>query len=88
MAEMKKVIARVISQRGVCTAGHRVGDEFPVGEMTPPNVCSFAYCAVWPFALALQSGGSFPWETEPGATTVACPDPDSPLVIELRRVDG
>jgi len=85
MAELFRVTGRVISQKGTCEAGMRVGDEFPVGDLTPPNVCSFAYCAVLPFALALQAGGSFPWEQDPDGATVACPDPNNPVVIELRR---
>jgi uncharacterized repeat protein (TIGR04076 family) len=31
-------------------------------------------------------GGSFPWEKDPDVTTVACPDPDNPVVFELRRL--
>lgn len=86
MAELFKVTGRVISQKGTCEAGMRVGDEFPVGGNTPANVCSFAYWAVLPFAVALQTGGSFPWEKDPDRATVACPDADNPVVIELRRV--
>ena len=89
MTEQFKVIGRVISQKGTCEAGMRVGDEFGaglgVGDLTPPNVCSFAYHAVFPFAVTLKYGGAFPWETDPDRTTVACPDADNPVVIELRR---
>ena len=85
MTEPCKVIGRVISQKGTCEAGMRVGEEFPVGDLTPANVCSFAYHAVFPFAVTLKYGGSFPWETDPDRTTVACPDADNPVVIELRR---
>ena len=37
---MSEVIARVISQKGTCAAGHKVGDEFVIGEKTPPDLCS------------------------------------------------
>jgi uncharacterized repeat protein (TIGR04076 family) len=86
MAELFSVIAKVISQRGTCEAGMYVGEEFPVGELTPPNVCSFAYNAIFPFAMVLQTGGVFPWGKDPDRTTVACPDAENPVVIELRRV--
>ena len=86
MAELFNVTGKVISQKGTCEAGMRVGDEFPVGELTPPNVCSFAYNAIFPFAMALQTGGSFPWEKDQDRATVACPDAENPVVIELRRV--
>ncbi len=86
MAQWSEVTARVISQKGTCEAGHRVGDEFAVGEFTPASVCSFAYCACFPFALALQSGGTLPWEKDPDRAIVACPDADNPVVFELTRL--
>ena len=83
---MTEVVARVISQKGTCEAGHKVGDEFIVGEKTPPGVCSWAYYALFPFAEVLQYGGAFPWENDPDRTTVACPDPGNPVVFELKRI--
>lgn len=83
---MPGVIAKVVSQKGTCAAGHRVGDEFTVGEMTPPDVCSWAFCTLFPFAKVLLFGGSFPWEKDPDRTTAACPDSENPVVFELRRV--
>ena len=87
MPQMHDVIAKVISQKGECSAGHQVGDEFIVGQATPEGMCSWAFCALFQFATVLQSGCSFPWEAEVGKTTVACPDPENPLVFELRRID-
>jgi len=88
MAEQRQVVARVISQKGTCAAGHKVGDEFSVGGLTPEGLCSFAYCALFPFASVLQYGGSFPWEKDQDKTTAACPDAANPVVFELRRVRG
>ena len=82
---MYDVIARVISQKGTCAAGHRVGDEFVIGQKTPPAFCSWALQTLFPFAQVLQFGGSFPWEDDKDMTTVACPDPGNPVVFELRR---
>lgn len=82
---MAEVIARVIS--GSCSAGHTVGDEFVMGEKTPPGMCSWAFHTLFPFAEVLLCGGSFPWEDEPDRATVSCPDPE-PLVFELRRLPG
>jgi len=83
---MSEVIARVISQTGTCEAGHRVGDEFVIGQKTPPGLCSWAFHALFPFAQVLQFGGSFPWEEDPNKATVACPDSANQVVFELRRV--
>ena len=82
---MYDVIARVISQKGTCAAGHKVGDEFVIGQKTPPAFCSWAFYTLFPFAQVLQFGGSFPWEDDPDKTTVACPDPGNPVVFELSR---
>ena len=82
---MSNVIAKVISQKGTCAAQHKAGDEFVIGEKTPPNLCSWAFYSLFPFAQVLQFGGSFPWEQERNKTTVACPDPTNPVVFELRR---
>jgi len=82
---MSDVIAKVISQRGTCEAGHRVGDEFIIGQKTPPGLCSWAFYTLFPFAEVLQFGGSFPWEEDPNKTAVVCPDPTNPVIFELRR---
>ena len=81
-----EIIARVISQKGTCEAGHRVGDEFVIGQETPNGMCSWAFYALFPFAEVLRFGGAFPWEADKSKATVACPDPDNPVVFELRQV--
>jgi uncharacterized repeat protein (TIGR04076 family) len=82
---MPDVIAKVISQKGTCEAQHRVGDEFVMGEKTPPNLCSWAFYYLFPCAAVLRFGGSFPWEKDKDKAIVACPDPANPVVFELRR---
>jgi uncharacterized repeat protein (TIGR04076 family) len=37
---MREIIARVVSQKGTCEAGHKVGGEFVIGQNTPPGMCS------------------------------------------------
>lgn len=86
MAENYKVRAKVISQKGSCEAGHKVGDQWLVGEKTPEGLCTFAFSALLPCITPLMFGGSFPWEKNPDVTTVACPDAQNPVVFELRRL--
>ncbi len=83
---MARVIAKVVSQKGSCSAGHKVGDEFEIGHVTPTGICTFALQALYPFATVLEYGGAFPWENDPDKTRVACPDPGNPVVFELRRL--
>ena len=51
------VIAEVISQKRSCAAGHKVGDKFTIGQQTVPNLCSWAFYTLFPFAEVLQFGG-------------------------------
>jgi uncharacterized repeat protein (TIGR04076 family) len=82
---MLHVKARVISQKGTCSAGHKTGDEFTITDRTPPCMCSWAFYTLFPFAEVIQYGGSFPWEEDPDKSIVACPDPGNPVVFELKR---
>ncbi|MBA7684564.1 hypothetical protein ES703_92969 [subsurface metagenome] len=85
MAESNKVRIKVISQKGSCEAGHKVGDQWLVGEKTPEGMCIFAFSSLFPIITPLMYGGAFPWEKDPDKTTAACPDPGNPVVFELRR---
>ena len=46
--QIPDVIAKVISQKGNCEAGHKVGDTFIIGQQTPPNLCSWAFQSLFP----------------------------------------
>ena len=86
MTESYEVVARVVSQKGTCAAGHKVGDEWVIGRKTPEGICLPAFSALEPFALVLRCGGAFYYETDPHVTTVACPDAKNPVVFELKRL--
>lgn len=86
MVKQPKVVARVVSQKGTCVAGHKDGNEFVVGDRTPAGMCSWAFCSIFPFATVLQFGGSFPWGKDSDKITIACPEPENPVVFELRRL--
>jgi len=86
MTDWYKVTAKVISQKGHCEAGHKVGDEFMIGDIVPTGMCAWAFYNLFPFVSGLQAGGEFPWEKEEGTAVVACPDADNPVVFELIRI--
>jgi uncharacterized repeat protein (TIGR04076 family) len=86
----RRVVARITGIRGPegegrCYYGHRVGEEFEIGEVCP-KMCAWAFQSLFPFATALRFGGRLPWE-EPGTARVSCPDPDNTVVFELRVRD-
>ena len=86
MAEIQKVRIKVVSQKGTCEVGHKVGDEWVIDGKTPEGLCLFAFGSLLPTLTPLMFGGSFPWEKDPDMTTVACPDSQNPVVFELRRL--
>jgi len=87
MAERYDVAVKVVSQQGTCPqAHHKVGDEWVVGITTPEGICIDAFQNLLPHIEVLMFGGSFPWNTDPDVTSVACPHPGNPLTFELRRL--
>lgn len=81
----RRVKIRVISQSGKCEAGHKIGDEFVASGMCPGNLCTWAFNTIFPYFQVLMCDGSFPWEKDPQKCTVACGDPENPVVFELSR---
>ncbi len=86
MAERYDVSVKVISQKGPCVHEHKVGDEWVFGTKTPEGICLSAFQTILPNARVLMLGGTFPWEPDPDATTVACQDAENPVVFEIRRL--
>ena len=85
MAESYDVAIRVISQKGTCAAEHKVGDEWIIKGKTPEGICLSAFNSLFQSAQILRFGGVFPWESSPDVITIACPDAENPVVLELRR---
>jgi uncharacterized repeat protein (TIGR04076 family) len=86
MTERYEIAAKVVSQKGTCAAEHKVGEEWVIGGKTPQGICIGAFDSLYPYVLVLRFGGTFPWETDPDVTAVVCPDPENPVVFELRRL--
>ena len=86
MAQRYEVQVKIISQKGTCAKGHKVGDEFIVGGITPAGLCCSAFNSMFPSIHTLRFGGTFPYSKDPDTAEVACPDADNPIVFELRRV--
>jgi len=80
-----EVVIKLIGNQNPCHSGHQIGDEWVFNYMTPPGMCSLAYNALYPVALTLLFGGTFPWQDDPDVITVSCPDHEVNNVFELRR---
>mgnify|MGYP000533550847 CR=1 FL=1 len=87
----RSVEITVVAQRGVCVAGHNVGETFLVPgdseRFTATGICLHALATMMPKLLALRYGASFPWAAPDGAVEHACPDAENPCVFRLRAVD-
>ncbi len=86
MAESYKVLVKIVSKLGHCDNGHKVGDEWIVGDKTPEGICLSAFDSLSSSIQVFMFGGSFPWEDNPDVVTIACPDAENQVVFELRRL--
>ena len=86
----KKVIcvkAKVISQKGTCDLGHKVGDTVTFTESgVEGKICIHALYSMLPAVFAMMYESRFSWLKDPDAKTHACPDAYNPLVFEINRV--
>lgn len=79
-----KVIARIISVKGKCNAGHRVGDSFEISCHNPGGLCGFFYHDIFPSLCTFQFGGNLPW-WEGNTIQLQCPDSYNLVTAELVR---
>ena len=84
-AKEYEVTIKLIGNKNPCHAGHKVGDEWPFDFMPPQGICGFAYNSIFPVAVALKTGGTFPWQRNPDVVTISCPDGEVCNLFEIRR---
>jgi uncharacterized repeat protein (TIGR04076 family) len=80
------VTAKVISQKGSCGLGHKVGDEIIFTEDgVQGKICIHALYSFLPKVFAMMFDSQFPWLDDPDVSTSACPDAYNPVVFEISR---
>ncbi len=85
--KVKEVIARVLSQKGTCSMGHKVGDTVSFTESgVQGTICIHALYSMLPAVFAMLFEARFPWLSDPDTKTHACPDAYNPVVFEISRV--
>ena len=84
MPEAHDVVIKVISQKGICHAGHKVGDEWVVSRGTPAGICLGAFHTLYPSLFTLIIGAQM-WGADPDASVIACPDSKNPVFFEMKR---
>lgn len=81
------VEVKVKSVKGTCNFGHKVGDTIYFdGKTIKGNICYSALMMLLPKVYAMRYGAEFPWAEDKDAISNACPDPENPVVFEIRRV--
>ena len=80
------VTAKVISQKGSCGIGHKVGDEITFTEDgVQGKICIHALYSFLPKVFAMMYDSQFPWLDDPDISTSACPDAYNPVIFEISR---
>jgi uncharacterized repeat protein (TIGR04076 family) len=84
-----KINVKVIKilEKGECPIGLKVGDEFVFEHLPPPSFCHWAFHSLLPFITTIRFGGNIPWEKKEGTCRLCCPDPENPVVFEIKRVE-
>ncbi|UCF58346.1 MAG: TIGR04076 family protein [Candidatus Bathyarchaeota archaeon] len=76
----------VKSQKGKCALGHEVGDKIVFdGRSVRGDICYSALMVLLPKIYAMRYGVEFPWSEDRDTIFNACPDPENPVVFEIRR---
>lgn len=77
----------VKSQKGKCALGHKVGDKIVFdGRSVRGDICYSALVVLLPKIYAMRYGVEFPWSEDGDVIFNACPDPENPVVFEIRRI--
>ena len=80
---MKHMNAEIISVKGECSAGHRVGDKLKIGCWDTGGLCGFFYHDIFPSLSVIQFGGKYPWNSS-NELTLECPDHQNAVTIKIR----
>ena len=84
-AKEYEVTIKLVANKKPCHAGLKIGQEWKYDFGPPQGLCPFAYNAIFPFALVMKTGGTFPWQENLDIVTVSCPDPEVVNQFEIRR---
>ena len=85
--KVTSVRAKVISVKGECGFGHKVGDTVKISESgVDGKICIHALYSMLPAAFAMLYDVKFPWLQDPDTKTHPCTDAANPVVFELTKI--
>lgn len=83
--KIKVTVHEVIRKK--CPQGFKVGDSWLLEDgKTPGGMCAGAYNSLSPAIRLFRLGGEHPWDKDKDVTYISCPDPESILVYEIKRL--
>jgi uncharacterized repeat protein (TIGR04076 family) len=82
--DTKPLTAEVVSVKGECSAGHKVGDKLELTCWDCGGLCGFFYHDIFPNLSVMQFGGSYPWSSG-DELTLECPDRENVVTLRIRR---
>ena len=81
-----RVVGTIRSVKGLCNAGHKVGQQIELSGHNTGGMCGFFYHDIFPYIIMLQFGGGFPPEWgSPEIVELECMDRSNVVRIELKR---
>jgi uncharacterized repeat protein (TIGR04076 family) len=80
-----RVVGTIKEIKGSCGWGHKVGEKLELSMHDTAGMCGLFYHDIFPWIVALQTGGEYPWGDRE-AVTLECMDRENAVKIELRRV--
>lgn len=85
--KVKAVTAKVVSVKGTCGLGHKVGDVVRFSETgVEGKICIHALYSMLPAVFAMLYDVQFPWLKDPDKKTHPCTDAANPVVFEIAKI--
>ena len=82
--DIEPLNAEVISVKGECSAGHKVGDTCRISCWDTGGLCGFFYHDIFPSLSVMQFGGKYPW-SDADELTLECPDRENAVTLRIRK---
>ena len=84
-AEVKLTVHSILKKE--CPMGLKVGDSWLMEDSkTPTGMCAALFCTAYPVIRTFRLGGEHPWDEDKDVTHVSCSDPESILILEVKRL--
>ena len=82
----KRIVVEVLTQKGHCAAGHKVGDKIIFeNDEIKGKLCITALYSMIAKIFAMKYGADFPWEENKDIATHTCPDGANPVTFQITR---